>query len=87
MRRPATPRSTTSATASGSTPSAPARDTPLSSLPGESAAAKADRLRARIPAGRAGAVDEIAAAAVYLASPAAAFTAGTDLVVDGGATA
>lgn len=62
-------------------------DTPMSTRPGETPRDKAARLSAQIPAGRAGGVDEIAAAVLYLASPAAAFTVGTDLVVDGGATA
>ncbi|MDR3473407.1 MAG: SDR family oxidoreductase [Devosia sp.] len=39
---------------------------------------------AAIPAGRPGRVDEIVAAALYLADPANSFTTGTDLVVDGG---
>ena len=39
---------------------------------------------ATIPAGRFGAIDEIAAAAVYLRSPAAAYVTGHVLVVDGG---
>ncbi|HTR50066.1 MAG TPA: SDR family oxidoreductase [Kofleriaceae bacterium] len=44
----------------------------------------ADKARAAIPAGRFGAIDEIAAAAVYLRSPAAAYVTGHVLVVDGG---
>jgi peroxisomal 2,4-dienoyl-CoA reductase len=44
----------------------------------------ADRARAAIPAGRFGAIDEIAAAAVFLRSPAAAYITGHVLVVDGG---
>lgn len=50
----------------------------------------ADRLRqlvARQPIGRLGTPAEIAAAALYLASDAAAFITGTDLVIDGGITA
>jgi peroxisomal 2,4-dienoyl-CoA reductase len=43
-----------------------------------------DKARAAIPAGRFGTVDEIAAAAVYLRSPAAAYVTGHVLVVDGG---
>lgn len=62
-------------------------DTPMSSRPGESAEDKAARLRGALPLGRAAAPEEIAAAVLHLASPAAAFTLGTDLVVDGGATA
>lgn len=38
----------------------------------------------RIPLGRWGDVEEVAAAALYLASPAAAYTTGASLVVDGG---
>jgi peroxisomal 2,4-dienoyl-CoA reductase len=44
----------------------------------------ADRAKAQIPAGRFGAIDEIAAAAVFLRSPAAAYITGHVLVVDGG---
>ncbi|HSN55512.1 MAG TPA: SDR family oxidoreductase, partial [Candidatus Sulfomarinibacteraceae bacterium] len=43
-----------------------------------------DRLKAAIPLGRYGTVDEIGAAAVFLASPLAAYVTGTLLVVDGG---
>jgi peroxisomal 2,4-dienoyl-CoA reductase len=43
-----------------------------------------DKARATIPAGRFGTIDEIAAAAVYLRSPAAAYVTGHILVVDGG---
>jgi NAD(P)-dependent dehydrogenase (short-subunit alcohol dehydrogenase family) len=46
-----------------------------------------DDLVARQPMGRLGTPDEIAEAALYLASREAAFTTGTDLVVDGGVTA
>jgi peroxisomal 2,4-dienoyl-CoA reductase len=42
------------------------------------------KARAAIPAGRFGTIDEIAAAAVYLRSPAAAYITGHTLVVDGG---
>ena len=41
----------------------------------------------RVPAGRAGDPDELAAAVVFLASPAAGYITGTTLVVDGGLTA
>ena len=45
------------------------------------------RIAARIPAGRWGQPDELAAAIVYLASPHAAFTNGSVLTVDGAMTA
>jgi peroxisomal 2,4-dienoyl-CoA reductase len=43
-----------------------------------------DKAMAGIPAGRFGTIDEIAAAAVYLRSPAAAYITGHVMVVDGG---
>jgi NAD(P)-dependent dehydrogenase (short-subunit alcohol dehydrogenase family) len=46
-----------------------------------------DALAARQPLGRLGTPDEIADAVVYLASDRAAFTTGSQLVVDGGVTA
>jgi NAD(P)-dependent dehydrogenase (short-subunit alcohol dehydrogenase family) len=46
-----------------------------------------DALRARQPMGRLGMPDEIAAAVLYLASDAAAFVTGSELVIDGGLTA
>jgi len=42
---------------------------------------------ARIPAGRVGTIDDVAAAVIYLSSPAGALVTGTVLVVDGGWTA
>ncbi|MBS1692806.1 MAG: D-threitol dehydrogenase [Actinobacteria bacterium] len=47
---------------------------------------KGDRLKAQIPTGRFAYPDEIAAAAVFLASDAAAMINGADLLVDGGYT-
>jgi NAD(P)-dependent dehydrogenase (short-subunit alcohol dehydrogenase family) len=44
-------------------------------------------IRAVVPAGRRGTVEEIAAAACYLASPGAAYVTGHALVIDGGWTA
>jgi NAD(P)-dependent dehydrogenase (short-subunit alcohol dehydrogenase family) len=41
----------------------------------------------RIPLGRLGTLDEVAAAALFLASPAASLVTGTSLLVDGGWTA
>jgi NAD(P)-dependent dehydrogenase (short-subunit alcohol dehydrogenase family) len=43
-----------------------------------------DEIGARLPVGRIGRMEEIVAAAVFLASDAAAFITGTTLVVDGG---
>ncbi|GAA3854148.1 glucose 1-dehydrogenase [Saccharothrix violaceirubra] len=61
--------------------------TSMSRRPGESDADRDDRLAGAIPLGRVGATDEVAAAVLWLASPASAFTVGHDLVLDGGATA
>jgi NAD(P)-dependent dehydrogenase (short-subunit alcohol dehydrogenase family) len=41
----------------------------------------------RIPLGRLGSVDDVAAAVVFLASPAAALITGDSLKIDGGWTA
>lgn len=46
-----------------------------------------DALRARQPMGRLGLPDEVAEAVAYLASDAAAFITGSNLVIDGGVTA
>ncbi|MEV0263531.1 glucose 1-dehydrogenase [Streptomyces sp. NPDC050617] len=62
-------------------------DAPMSTLPGESPERKTERMRREVPAGRAAAADEIAAAVLYLASEDAASIVGADLVVDGGDTA
>jgi gluconate 5-dehydrogenase len=44
----------------------------------------APRLKARTPMGRFGEVSEVAAAAVFLASPGASYVTGHTLMVDGG---
>lgn len=62
-------------------------DTPMSTRPGETPAGKAERLRRELPLGRAASTAEVAAAVLHLASREAAATVGTDLVLDGGATA
>jgi len=46
-----------------------------------------DWVRSRIPAGRVGQPEEVAAAVVFAASPAASLVTGTSLLVDGGWTA
>ncbi|WP_036529484.1 SDR family NAD(P)-dependent oxidoreductase [Nocardia sp. CNY236] len=62
-------------------------DTPMSIGPGEDREARDARMRQQLPAGRVATVNEIASAVVYLASSEAEFLVGTDLVIDGGATA
>jgi NAD(P)-dependent dehydrogenase (short-subunit alcohol dehydrogenase family) len=62
-------------------------DTPISSRPGETQADRDARMQEQLPAGRVASLDEIAAAVLYLASPEAGFIVGTDLLIDGGATA
>jgi 3-oxoacyl-[acyl-carrier protein] reductase len=47
----------------------------------------ADYMRQMIPLGRYGTADEVAAAAVFLASPEASFITGSMINVDGGAIA
>jgi NAD(P)-dependent dehydrogenase (short-subunit alcohol dehydrogenase family) len=46
-----------------------------------------DAIRAVIPLGRRGTVEEVAASACFLASPEAAYITGHTLVLDGGWTA
>ncbi len=53
----------------------------------EDPVARREQLIGRQPMGRLGTPSEIAEAAIYLASDAAAFITGTDLVIDGGITA
>ncbi|SHK59085.1 SDR family NAD(P)-dependent oxidoreductase [Actinacidiphila paucisporea] len=62
-------------------------DTPMSLRPGETDADRADRMKATVPLGRVSSTAEVAAAILYLASPDAASLVGTDLVIDGGASA
>jgi len=64
-----------------------ASDGPMSLLPGETEADRAERMKTQTPLGRLAEADEIAAAVLYLASPAAGSVVGTDLVVDSGSSA
>ncbi|MYS80941.1 SDR family NAD(P)-dependent oxidoreductase [Embleya scabrispora] len=61
--------------------------TTMSLRPGESEADRADRMRGENPSGRVGTLAELASAVLYLASDEAGFAVGTDLVLDGGASA
>jgi len=63
-----------------------ATDTPLSFRPGETHEDRARRIEQAIPIGRLGAVEEIASAVLWLASPEAEFVVGQDFVLDGGAS-
>ncbi|OKK07962.1 short-chain dehydrogenase [Streptomyces sp. CB03234] len=62
-----------------------ASDGPMSLLPGETPKERAARLTS--PLGRITTAEEVAAAVLYLASPAAGSVVGADLVVDGGVAA
>ncbi|GCD98090.1 SDR family NAD(P)-dependent oxidoreductase [Embleya hyalina] len=61
--------------------------TTMSLRSGETEAERSDRMKAQNPSGRVGDLAELAAAVLYLASDEAGFAVGTDLVLDGGATA
>ncbi|MBM7052945.1 SDR family NAD(P)-dependent oxidoreductase [Streptomyces durocortorensis] len=60
---------------------------PMSLLPGETEADRAERVKSENPLGRVAEAEEVAAAVLYLASPLAGSVVGTDLVVDSGASA
>ncbi|MFC7896003.1 SDR family NAD(P)-dependent oxidoreductase [Streptomyces sp. NPDC057381] len=60
---------------------------PMSLLPGESEADRAERVKTENPLGRVAEAEEVAAAVLYLASPAAGAVVGADLVIDSGASA
>jgi NAD(P)-dependent dehydrogenase (short-subunit alcohol dehydrogenase family) len=62
-------------------------DTTMSIRPGETPEERDARVATQNPAGRIGTLHEITEATLYLASDAAAYCVGTDLVVDGGAAA
>ncbi|OMI41289.1 SDR family NAD(P)-dependent oxidoreductase [Streptomyces sparsogenes] len=61
--------------------------TSMSLRPGETEAERAERMKRETPLGRVAEVDEVAAAVLYLASPAAGAVVGADLVIDSGASA
>ncbi|MEU5716413.1 glucose 1-dehydrogenase [Streptomyces sp. NPDC020403] len=61
--------------------------TAMSLRPGETDAGRAARMKGAVPLGRVSSTAEVAAAVLYLASPDAASVVGSDLVVDGGASA
>ena len=61
--------------------------TTMSLRPGETVAERATRMKDDSPVGRVSTLEEVAAAVLYVASPEAATVVGTDLVVDGGASA
>lgn len=62
-------------------------DTTMSYRQGESEADRAERLQQALPIGRVGALEEITATVLWLASDEAGFVVGHDLVIDGGASA
>jgi NAD(P)-dependent dehydrogenase (short-subunit alcohol dehydrogenase family) len=62
-------------------------DTPGSYRPGETTADRDARIAKQVPLGRVGRLEEVAAAALYLASDDAGFLVGTDFVLEGGSTA
>ncbi|MFG3587536.1 SDR family NAD(P)-dependent oxidoreductase [Streptomyces sp. NPDC047990] len=64
-----------------------ASDAPMSLRPGETEADRAERMKSENPLGRVAEADEVAAAVLYLASPAAGSVVGADLVIDSGASA
>ncbi|MBV9137166.1 MAG: SDR family oxidoreductase, partial [Hyphomicrobiales bacterium] len=65
-------------------PSLDERISTLAASTGKSVEETRSAFVARQPMGRLGTADEIAAAAVYLASDESAFTTGTTVIVDGG---
>ncbi|MFH9005826.1 SDR family NAD(P)-dependent oxidoreductase [Streptomyces afghaniensis] len=60
---------------------------PMSLRPGETEADRARRMKTENPLGRVAEAEEVAAAVLYLASPAAGAVVGADLVIDSGSSA
>jgi NAD(P)-dependent dehydrogenase (short-subunit alcohol dehydrogenase family) len=60
---------------------------PMSLRPGETEADRAERFKTQNPLGRVAEAEEVAAAVLYLASPAAGAVVGADLVIDSGSSA
>ncbi|MEH0448467.1 SDR family oxidoreductase [Streptomyces sp. B21-102] len=60
---------------------------PMSLLPGETEADRAERVKTGNPLGRVAEAEEVAAALLYLASPVAGAVVGADLVIDSGSSA
>ncbi|MDQ1021663.1 SDR family NAD(P)-dependent oxidoreductase [Streptomyces afghaniensis] len=60
---------------------------PMSLRPGETEADRARRMKTANPLGRVAQAEEVAAAVLYLASPAAGAVVGADLVIDSGSSA
>ncbi|MFJ6700665.1 SDR family NAD(P)-dependent oxidoreductase [Streptomyces sp. NPDC091272] len=60
---------------------------PMSLRAGETEADRTERVKTENPLGRVAEAEEVAAAVLYLASPAAGAVVGTDLVIDSGAAA
>lgn len=61
-------------------------DTAMSMRPGEDEQARDERIAATNPSGRVATREEIAATALWLASPSASYVVGQDIVIDGGAS-
>lgn len=61
--------------------------TPLSLLRDETQEQQVARMRTTLPIGRVGTIEEVAATVLWLASAESGFAVGSDIVIDGGATA